>query len=453
MSLLLKTFLPVQLFALAIIAVALPSATAQSSPDVGPDSDRVVSAGIVATAGRHITIFGDHANGTGKSHALDERHRQALISLGATFDAAVEQWCEAFGIVPEDARSWRMSAMVMHSRERFERAGLVPERLPQFPAGFALGDQLWIFAQQDDYYTRHLLLHEGTHAFMQKFLGGTGPPWFSEGMAEWMALHRIEDGRLLLHQKIARSQDAAGWGRIGIIKRMTKSGNAMTIDDVLNIPPTAFRSVEFYAWSWAACEFFASHPLTKDAFTTWPRMADRRPERFNIEVVRQLTPHRDVLDRDWALFIGEIDYGYDAASGISGMATLIGEHRWRVEAAQSWQSTGFKVQAGDTLQIESSGQTVLRETTRPWTSESEGVTIEYHAGSPIGKLMLGVMPPTSHASADSASEFPVIEVTPIGRSANVPVQQSGTVFLRINEQPGEYRDNSGHLEVSVVRLQ
>ena len=87
----------------------------------------------------------------------------------------------------------------MKSRERFESAGLVSPELPQFPNGWAQGDQLWFFDQTSVYYRRHLLLHEGTHAFMAALASGTGPPWFSEGMAELLATHRWQDGQLTLN--------------------------------------------------------------------------------------------------------------------------------------------------------------------------------------------------------------------------------------------------------------
>ena len=38
--------------------------------------------------------------------------------------------------------------------------------------GVTLGSDMWLHDQPTDYYRRHLLLHEGTHAFMIAFLGG-----------------------------------------------------------------------------------------------------------------------------------------------------------------------------------------------------------------------------------------------------------------------------------------
>ena len=82
----------------------------------------------------------------------------------------------------------------------------MPEDLPDFLAGYQRGHEIWIYLQPGDYYTRHLLLHEGTHAFMGWFLNGFGSPWYSEGMAELLAINQWQDGKLQLHYQLRDRQ-------------------------------------------------------------------------------------------------------------------------------------------------------------------------------------------------------------------------------------------------------
>ena len=123
--------------------------------------------GIRQLAGRHITLHTDLA----PAPEVDE--------LPQVFDAAVPLWCQYFGVDPAKAAMWKMTGCVMQDKDRFVAAGLYPKDLPPFPHGFARGSQLWIYDQPSNYYRRHLLLHEGTHQFMEQFVGGCGPPWYS----------------------------------------------------------------------------------------------------------------------------------------------------------------------------------------------------------------------------------------------------------------------------------
>ena len=142
----------------------------------------------------------------------DINGEEQVDDLNQVFDAAVPHWCEYFGIDVRKAAKWRMRGMVIADRERFVDAGLFPDSLPEFPTGYQLGHEMWIYLQPGDYYTRHLLLHEGTHAFMQWFLDGVGAPWYSEGMAELLGLHSWQQGTLKMNFRLTARRQAAYWG-------------------------------------------------------------------------------------------------------------------------------------------------------------------------------------------------------------------------------------------------
>jgi len=139
---------------------------------------RLNMAGIRKIEGRHLVLY------------TDLPISEEVDRLPPLFDLAVPQWCKKFSIDPQKAESWKMVGHLMERKERFAGIGLLPPDLPPFLNGYQRGAALWIYDQPSDYYRRHMLLHEGTHAFMRRFLGGNGPPWYSEGMAELLGTHR-----------------------------------------------------------------------------------------------------------------------------------------------------------------------------------------------------------------------------------------------------------------------
>ena len=78
--------------------------------------------------------------------------------------------------------------------------------------GYTRYDTVWIDEQPTEWYRRELLLHEGTHGFMFTLLGECGPPWYMEGMAEYLGTHRWQEGRLTLGYTPRSRQEVARLG-------------------------------------------------------------------------------------------------------------------------------------------------------------------------------------------------------------------------------------------------
>jgi hypothetical protein len=401
-----------------------------------------------------------------RRHQIGKRLKIKAIRWVELFDAAVVLWFEKFDIDRSLAKDYVLTAIVMQDQQRFKQAGLIPEDLPEFPAGYSRGHEFWMYAQADDYYTRHLMLHEGTHAIMNWFKGATGPPWYSEGMAEWVALHDWDEDKLELAAKIRSSEDSKGWGRIGRIRKMVAAGEALSLDDVFNIPPSGFRDVKFYAWSWAACEFFSEHPLSARAFARLPDLVEQPQIGFSRSFINAIAAHRETLDRDWALFINELDYGYNVRAARLTEATPIESTKptrselgtFEVSASQSWQTTGIEVRKGDSIGFSAAGEIVVGETTKPWLSQANGITFDYYAGQPLGKLTACVVP--EKLSQQDIASVRVFDTIAIGTGAATSgtgikahiVPRDGILWLRSNESPARLGDNSGHLEVSIFKL-
>lgn len=204
--------------ALLWVLMAIVPAAAMAAPPV--DDARVAATGIRKLSGRRLTLYTDL---TGKE----------IDRLPAVFEQAFPQWCKYFGVSQRKHADWHVTGCLMKDRAKFIAAGLMPKNLPPFKHGYSVNDRLWLDEQPSDFYRRELLLHEGTHSFMFTLLGSCGPPWYMEGLAEYLATHRLEDGRLTLGYMPKSRDEAPQWGRVRIIQ------NAVT--DVLSLFPPHFH--------------------------------------------------------------------------------------------------------------------------------------------------------------------------------------------------------------------
>ena len=188
------------------------------------------------------------------------------------------------------------------------KTGLLPEDLPPFPHGFSRNNELWLYEQPSAYYRRHLLLHEGTHGFMNTLLGGCGPPWYMEGMAEMMATHRLRDGRLTLNWMPASREDVPYLGRIRIVKDECANHRAMSLEGVVNYSATAHRRNEPYAWCWALVAMLDRDPRFRDRFRRLYRVI---PDGDVSEEFRRSSARLAGLNEQWQVLIVGLEYNDD----------------------------------------------------------------------------------------------------------------------------------------------
>lgn len=434
----------------------------QINPNLGGtfeiDARKVEVAGIQVISGKHLDLY------------TDVRDAERTAELVEVFNRSVNQWCDYFGVDVARTENWKMRAFLIadaKNPDRFRKAGLMPADLPEFRAGFQRQHDLWLYLQPGNYYTRHLLIHEGTHGFMQWYMGGYGAPWYSEGIAELFGVHRWQDSALELRYRLRDRSEADYWGRVKRIKDDRADGNSMSLTDVLNIPPAAFLDVRYYAWSWAGCEFFENHELSSRAFAKLNQMAAIDPTAFNLQFVNEIQKDWDQLQRDWELFLGEIEYGYEVQRGRLTPAKPIGarfgasDTQFEIRSDHSWQGTTLKVKKGDRLKISGRGEFQVGvskqtsanrsgKTQEPWPCQSNGITIEYYRGHPLGMLHAGILAPQAPLPVEQISEL--LDPIPVGSGTEILASRDGILCLRINESPAKLDDNSGVLEVTVEKL-
>ncbi len=406
------------------------------------DESRVAANGIRKIAGRHLVLY------------TDLPLHKDIDELPTAFDQAVPQWCEYFEIPVAKAADWQMQGFLMKDPAKFQAAGLLPAGLPRFLHGYNQGFELWVNEQESPYYRRHLLLHEGTHGFMDTMLGGMGPPWYAEGMAELLGTHRWQDEKLTLRHNPRSKEEAVDWGRVRLLRDRLKAraGKPYTLEEVMELGPTAHRQVEPYAWCWAAAFFFDSHPEYRDWFRALKTRVKDNSFQFNEKFRAAIRQDRwKQAEEQWRLFMDEVDYGYDVTRAAvqfqPGEPLSVSGATVSIQADRGWQSTGVYLREGMTYQITASGRYQVGDQPKIWWCEPGGVTIHYYRGRPLGMLMAAV-----RDDVNPNTEKPhLARAAPIGLNRQITPAWSGTLYLKINESPKDLADNAGELTVKIGR--
>ncbi len=430
---------------LAILAVVVwPVCAAPPQPI---DERRTESAGIRKLTSKHLVLFTDAPS----SPAIDR--------LPEEFDKAVPQWAAYFGIDSAKTAHWQPRAFLVADERRFAALGLLPPGREGFENGISIDSQMWLRDQPTDYYRRHLLLHEGTHAFMNEFLGGGGPGWYMEGMAELLGTHRLDPktDELTLNIMPKSRDEVPMLGRIKLIDDARAAGRPLSLSAVMQLDGSQQLGVEAYAWCWAAAKFLDSHPRYRDRFR---ELRDSVKDRdFNNIVRKKFQNDWADLNAEWPAYIAALDYGYDhdrMAMDFKSHALINAGRDYLVSVAadRGWQSSGVKLEAGKSYEITATGRYQIAAdrvdgAEKPWLCEPGGVTIDYHDGKPLG-ILLGAIDSQGQPAVGANPTF--ANPVAIGLRATIKPTTSGTLYLRVNDSAASLGDNSGLLTVTIQLL-
>ncbi len=395
--------------------------------------------GLRTLRGRYLTLVTDVPS----SPAINE--------LTLVFDRAVAQWSRYFHTSPADIENFLMTGYVIRSKERFLANGLLPSDLPPFLHGYQRGESFWVYEQPSDYYLRHLMLHEGTHAFMKRILGGAGPPWFMEGVADHLATHHWDGGVLQLGYMPQSRDEVPYWGRIKAIKDDFAAGKALMIPQVMRLDAREFLKVDAYAWCWALAAFLDGHPVFRDRFQALRNDVADNTSRFTRNFEFQLLNDLRELDEEWQLFVSTIEYGYDfersAVVRNPGRPLPVDGATASIRTDRGWQSAGYRLEPGRTYRIQASGRYQIQQEPESWWCEPGGITLRYYQGQPLGKLVGNVR--FDEARPGLAN---LVQPLAIGRGRTIQPEYGGTLYLKINDSPAELSDNEGELTVRIIPL-
>lgn len=406
-------------------------------PRLKVDDTRAAAAGIRKLSGKRLTLYTDMPSA------------EQIDRLPEMFDQAFPQWCEYFNIDPADHPDWKLTGFLMKDKARFQGTGLLPGSLPPFEHGYARNYELWLHDQPSDYYRRHLLLHEGTHGFMNTLLGACGPPWYMEGTAEMLATHRWHDSRLTLNYMPGSREEVPLWGRIRIIKDAVAERRAKRLNDVVEYPPHVHLRTEPYAWCWAAAVLLDRHPRYRDRFRQLYKNVLKAD--FNDRFYRLFGDGWDELCEEWQVFVTGLEYGHDIrrtvvdfapGSPLPAAGTTVS-----VAADLGWQNSGLRLERGAKYRLRASGRYQVADQPQVWWCEPGGVSIRYYRGRPLGILLAAVRPDEPDGKGPSALLRPIV----VGLGTTVVPKQTGTLYLKINDSAAELADNAGELKVEITR--
>lgn len=442
---------PLIVFATAIVLALAARVGLTESP-----VDLARRAGLRVLEGRHLTLVTDRP----------PRTDDGVEDLPRLFDEAFAAWCQHAGLDPAAHAEWRALGCLMMDREPFRIAGLLPADgvLPDFANGFCAAGRFWMMDQSSPDYRRHLLLHEGVHAFMLTLRSAAAaPPWYAEGIAEYLATHRLEKdpaGRVhfIATPIPACPSDVEQLGRIEQLHALRDSEHAPLLADVFALPSQAHATLDAYAASWAAVTLLANHPAHRAAFTA----AERGPLDGGFTARLTAAPgwDADLAGRDFAAFLADLDYGFDFSRSAIDWAPgkpLAGRVEIPVAADRGWQNSGrslvkgqrssftannrITVGVGQASACRAERKDAIPPSARILESTPDGITLRWYRGRPIGRLLVA-----QWIDRDDGTS-PTFRVLAEGASGTFTAAADGPVYLKVNDAPGDLADNTGEFRV------
>lgn len=414
------------------------------------------SAAASARAPAHdVTLLGERARRAGL-RVLDgerlllvtdrpPRGDDGVDGLPTLFAEAFASWCSHFSVGDDDARGFRACGCLMSDRDVFRAAGLLPVdgSVPDFANGFCDRNLFWFDDQTNPAYRRHLLFHEGVHAFTFVLRRLSAPTWYMEGIAELLATHRLEDGRFVPTPIPLVAADVEQLGRIESLRALRRDGGVPGLADVFAVPPSPRHEIASYAASWAATALLSLHPAHAATF----RSLEEGPLDARLDERLAALPGWDMprAARDFDAFTDEVDYGFDfGRSGIdwSPGRPLSGRVRATIAADRGWQPTGVTLSRGERVEFVATGRCGLGTAgDLPLEGTADGISLRWYRGRPVGRMLLGQW---SSPPEGGRPRFVVVAEGAKGRFAAI---EDGVLQAKVNAPPAALPLHRGALDL------
>ncbi|MGE5193496.1 MAG: hypothetical protein ACM3U2_13465 [Deltaproteobacteria bacterium] len=406
------------------------------------DDDRLAELGIYRYESKHLVLYTD----------IDPDLARPLPKL---MDEAYTAWEDYFGPLPPDSAGtdFQMVGYIMADTGRFRAAKLFGDDSQILLEGVFRDQLFWMKDQRDDYWRRHLMLHEGTHCFMSAFPNPTNQfRWYMEGMAELFRAHQTDAGGKTRFRVFPTDNESfGGLGWLRLIDEDLHAAGPLTIEEVVGQASADFEKYNAYAWSWALCAFLDGHPRYRDRFRRLGTLVTgRRDARFELEqVYHEAWPD---LCEEWLVFAGNVCYGYDIERTVIDLhpgKPLGGQGdkvKLEIGPDRGWQTSGILLEKDRTYKLSAIGRSVVADDPRPWESEPQGISFRYHAGLPVGMLVAVIRGTELHEKAPHTT---MLEVLPVGRECLLTPRITGTLYFRVNDFWNELADNTGSYQVTI----
>ena len=266
-----------------------------------------------------------------------------------------------------------------------------------------------------------------------------------EGTAELLGTHRFDDRyeRLTLRTMPPSRDEVPMLGRIKLIDDALADKRVLDLPAVMEIDNRKQLGNEAYAWCWAAAKFLDSHPRYRDRFR---ELRDNVRDRdFN----ERLPPARIAddwadLQAEWQAFIATLDHGYDFERMAIDFeprpaARRDGRALSTIAADRGWQSSGVRLEAGKSYRVTATGR---------YEIANDGRAVAVRAGRRDDRVPR--RPAARHAARRDRRPHAATRRSPIhstsASSTTIKPTASGTLYLRVNDSPGQTRRQSRHAD-------
>ena len=430
-------------------ALALTSENQFRLPDDRPKLDReeLRACGLHVIESRRLVLVTDVVSSDVKD-------------LPLLADALFEELERQQGtLAPDLAKSdFQVTGYLIDAKERFVKAGVLPPKQFAFRHGKNMGYQFWMNNQATDYYRRHLLLHEFVHCFMmcEHGMNDIPPLWYTEGLAEYFATHQIQETISATRFGILPPAVVGfeGWGRITEIRNIltTEHGETkqreqlLSVEGLLHPADNNFTDDLKYAQAWAIIWLIRNHQELKAEFACFDRVRARKDfldaeGRIPTKIWKRLT----VL---WPLYLDSLAEGFDTDRSFPALIPT--ETPWTdiqnsplkvsVRSDKSWQSSGVLFTSGQSVTVSCSGRYTVHDQPKPWVSEPQGITIDYHRGRPLGEVTAMVLSPTGAFLPQRVA---------VGTGREFAFAGDTELWLQINDSAARRAGNSGTAEITI----
>lgn len=395
-------------------------------------------AGLRVVSGERLVLVTDRPARAG----------DGVDDLPRIFDEAFAAWCDHYSLDPKALPSWRACGCLMSDREPFRAAGLLPDdgTVPDFANGFCDRNRFWLVDPANPAYRRHLLLHEGVHAFTLTLRSLAAPTWYTEGIAELLATHRLEAGHFQPTPIPRRADEVEQLGRIEALRRLRMSGEIPGLADVFATPPSPRHDIPAYATSWAATALLAGHPSHAGRFQALE--SGPLDARLTARLEASAGWDGDLAARDFDAFTDDLDHGYDfgrSAIDWTNGRPLTAPAKLVVAADRGWQPSGSSMEAGETAELVASGRAgVGRAGAIDLESTGDGISLRWYRGRPLGRLLV------AQWAVPAEGGRPRFVVVAEGAAARFTAITTGALYLKLNAPPGELAGFDGGLDVALT---
>jgi hypothetical protein len=274
------------------------------------------------------------------------------------------------------------------------------------------------------------------------------PPWYTEGLAELLATHQLDESGVSLARFPASRDEVPGLGRIGLVQDALARGQRRSLNDVLLMAHRDFLENDAYAWSWALVAFLDGHPAYRDRFHALVRAREEADPQARFRAL--YADDWPQLETEFAVFVADLEHAYDFARTAidfdTPLSALRDARQVRIAADRGWQNSGIQVVGGKSYRITARGRYEIARTEEIWWCEPGGVSIRYYHGWPLGRLLAAIG--SDEIEPDAVGGF--LAAVDVGLAGEIEAPGDGTLFLRVNDSAAELADNRGTLEVEVV---